>query len=149
MKVMSGNVKKTASGFSLTELMIVVVVIAILAGIAYPSYTQHVIKTRRTEAQRALLDLANRLERNYLNASPPSYTQDMKKLGYTALSDVLTPDGYYRLSVTQADSDGYTIQAVPVAGTLQAKDTDCMTLTLDSTGKRSATGRNPSVCWQK
>jgi prepilin-type N-terminal cleavage/methylation domain-containing protein len=54
-----------SGGFTLIELMIVVVVIGILAAIAYPSYQEHVRKARRADAQTALLELAQFMERHY------------------------------------------------------------------------------------
>ncbi|MDQ7974852.1 MAG: prepilin-type N-terminal cleavage/methylation domain-containing protein, partial [Rhodocyclaceae bacterium] len=43
--------RRSASGFTLIELMIVVAVIAILAAIAYPSYQEYVMRSRRVEGQ--------------------------------------------------------------------------------------------------
>ena len=52
-------------GFTLIELMIAVAVVGILAAIAYPSYQEHVRKARRADAQTALLELAQFMERHY------------------------------------------------------------------------------------
>jgi type IV pilus assembly protein PilE len=51
------------SGFTLVELMIVVVVASILVAIAVPSYQYEVQKARRTDARNAILDIAAREER--------------------------------------------------------------------------------------
>lgn len=55
--------KKSDHGFSLIELMIVVAVIGILAAVAYPSYTDSVLKGRRAQARTALVELLQQQER--------------------------------------------------------------------------------------
>ena len=55
--------KYGANGFTLMEVMITVVIVAILAGIAYPSYTRFVTETRRSEATIALTQLAAQQEK--------------------------------------------------------------------------------------
>ena len=52
-------------GFTLIELMIAVAIVGILAGIAYPSYQDSVRKSRRADAQGALLGFANAMERYF------------------------------------------------------------------------------------
>lgn len=105
--------KRKTNGFSLIELMIVVVIIGILATIAYPSYTRWVTETRRSDAQGALMDLAARQERYFSQCN--SYTTDMTGpvtdctaaaptgggLGYVS-SPALTPDRHYSLSIATA-----------------------------------------------
>ena len=54
-----------ARGFTLIELMVVVAIIAILAAIAYPSYTNHVVKTRRAAATACVMEAAHFMERYY------------------------------------------------------------------------------------
>ena len=56
----SGSPRRRLRGFTLIELMIAVAVVAILAAIGYPSYTEHIRKSRRATAQAALMDLASR-----------------------------------------------------------------------------------------
>ncbi|MCP4091353.1 MAG: prepilin-type N-terminal cleavage/methylation domain-containing protein, partial [Gammaproteobacteria bacterium] len=51
-------------GFTLIELMIVVAIVGILAAIAYPSYQEQVRKSRRADANGALLGLANAMQRH-------------------------------------------------------------------------------------
>lgn len=61
-----GRVKQ--GGFTLIELMITVAIVAILAAVAYPSYTQYIIRSNRTAAQAQMLDIANR-EQQFLLAN--------------------------------------------------------------------------------
>lgn len=60
---------KTHSGFTLIELMITVAIVGILSMIAYPSYTDYMIRSRRSDAKAALIEAAQMLERNYTVAN--------------------------------------------------------------------------------
>ena len=67
-------------GFTLIELMIVVAIIAILAGIAYPSYMDQVRKGNRARAQAFLMDIAQR-QQSYLMVHR-QYAQSLQQLGF-------------------------------------------------------------------
>lgn len=147
---------RRAGGFSLIELMVVVLIATILLTIAVPTYQNQIRKSRRTEARTALLDLANREER-YFSANN-NYTTSQQALGYgtttTTFSAVSVGSGYYTVTVTVTPGDpttspvtqaGYSIVATAV-GT-QASDTACATFTVDQTGTQSSTSSAPSTCW--
>jgi type IV pilus assembly protein PilE len=59
--------RKMQIGLTLIELMIVIVIVSVLASIALPSYRQHVIRSHRTAAQAAMMDIASR-EQQFLLA---------------------------------------------------------------------------------
>lgn len=98
--------KQYSRGFSLIELMIVVVIVAIIAAFAYPSYTRQVQATRQSAAQGEMMSYASVLE-NY-RAQNFSY-QD-------AAVNVPPPaNDYYNINlVVSADFRSYVMTAVPV-----------------------------------
>lgn len=118
-------------GFTLIELMIVITVIGILVGIAYPGYQNSVRKSHRSAAQAQMLDIANR-QQQFLLANRV-YTATLSQLGYTVPADVATR---YTCSAT-VDNTGlptYTISCAPTA--LQSAS-GFGTLTLTSTGAKA------------
>lgn len=134
---------KRNRGFSLIELMIVVVVIGILSLIAYPSYLQYITRSSREAAKSELLHIANQQEKIYLNSS--SYATDVTA-AYNGRSDGglgktngMSSDSKYTLSVapTAGPTNIYTITATPVAGKSQAGDGN---ITISSDGSRTWNG---------
>jgi type IV pilus assembly protein PilE len=150
MYQLSAQRPSRASGFSLIELMITVLIISVLVAIAVPSYIDKVRKSRRTEAKTVLLDLAGREERFYNTNN--AYSVLPADLGYGATSaafPMIVGSGYYTISLatTAGPPATYTITAAPVAGTDQAKDTHCTLFTLQNTGQQTSTP-DTTTCWQ-
>lgn len=118
------------NGFSLIELMIVVVIVGILAAIAMPSYSNYVIRGSRAAAQTELLEMASQQEKIYLNSN--AYTANVTtayngtSAGGLGRTSGKTPDGKYALSLSGVGQT-YTIAAAPVAGTNQAGN-GCLTI---------------------
>ena len=132
-------------GFTLLELMIVVVIIAILAAIAIPTYGRYAIRAHRVDGQELLLRVANAQERFY---STRNQYGSLADVGYT---DTTSDKGYYTVGVAVEDdpagnsSQAFTATATPVGG--QAKD-DCKNLTITNTGVKDATGTTTNgSCW--
>jgi type IV pilus assembly protein PilE len=143
---------RRSGGFTLVELMIACVVLAIIVGIAVPAYTQQMHKARRVDARNAILDLAGREER-YLSVAN-SYSQNPADLGYGGPNpiSVTVNNGYYQLSAVSPDAaqpgvtPSFLITATAIGA--QASDADCTTFSVNQLGQQSATGANPATCWR-
>lgn len=146
---------KAQNGFTLIELMITVAIVGILAAIAYPSYTQYVIKSNRAAAQGFMLAVASKQEQYMLDAR--NYATDMPTLGYPAAAIPTEVSDNYVVTVT-ADNDAtdgtplptYTVKATPTDTHKQLSlDTKCGTLTLDQAGTKGVSGSGTvAECWQ-
>ena len=122
---------KRNAGFTLIEAMITLVILGILAAIAWPAYESQGERSRRTDAVKALSIAVTELER--CQSDTGTYTG----CGFTATS----PDGYYNISITSADATTYTIEADPTG--LQVEDTDCDPMTINQDGAKTP----GSGCW--
>jgi len=130
-----------AQGFTLIELMITVVVIAILAMVAIPAYNDSVTKGRRTDAKSTLTDIAAKQEQFFMDNK--TYTTDLTKLGYAAASDAFSKDDYYKVTVTAASATAFSVKAVPVKD-----DPKCGTYTINEQGTQAVTGTlGADLCW--
>lgn len=123
-------------GFTLIELMIAVAVVAILAMIALPTYTAQMVKGRRSSAEAALLDIAQREQQYMLDARSYAYT--FIALGTTPPVNVTA---YYTVTICPCPAPVlpvlpviFTATATPIAGTAQANDA---VLTIDNTGAKT------------
>jgi type IV pilus assembly protein PilE len=132
------------SGFSLIELMIVLVIIGVLLGISLPAYQGYVLRSHRADAQSALLDIASRQER--FVAQNNTYTAEISAVTGLGLGRITSQEGYYNMTVaacgTGTIATCYLITAT-AAGT-QVNDTGCTTITYDSAGVKSGTTAD---CW--
>jgi type IV pilus assembly protein PilE len=141
MKLQSNGLSR---GFTLIELMVVVVIAAILLSVAVPAYMTQVRQSRRTDARTAILDAAGREER-YFSTNAAAYTNSAANLGYAGFGPGSpVGSGYYYLTVCSPAcapsglaAPSYTVIALPVAGSSQALDT-CQGFAVDSTGTQYA-----------
>jgi type IV pilus assembly protein PilE len=131
-------------GFTLIEVIIVVAIIGILAAIAYPSYTDYVLRSNRTQAQRELVRLANLQEQLFVDQR--TYTSDMSDLGVTVTDGgyQIPRDSAHKLYKITSTEGGRTFILSAQAQGGQENDTDCITLTINESGLRTPT----TGCWE-
>ena len=134
-----------AKGFTLIELMIVVVVAAILMTIALPAYQDYIRKAKRSDAMDALMTIQQQQER--YRANNTSYTGDLTGTGTGLGFSDQSLEGYYNLSLSNATTTGYEASASARSGTSQADDSGCttMTITVDADDPRGR--KTPADCW--
>lgn len=125
---------QSSKGFTLIELMVTVAVIGILAAIAYPSYTQYVIRANRGEAQSYLMDLAQRQQQFLMDSR--TYISTVSTLGVQEPASV-TKNYTVTISGVTATPPAFTITAAPKSGTVQAGDGD---LVIDQSGTKTWAG---------
>jgi len=133
---MNTKLLKKIPGFTLIELMIVILIVAVLVALAYPSYVDYVRKSRRGEAQQLLLNWAINQEIWRSNNTT-----------YAAVAQLAAPtnDRYNFSTTADPTATAYTLQAVALGDQLndKSKASDiCSPLTLNQNGVKL-----PAACW--
>lgn len=131
--------KHCQRGFNLIELVIVVTILGILAAIALPAYQDQMIKSRRSDGQAALMNMATLME-HYYTENNTYIGANTTTLGITNTSQ----QGFYTVSVSAVTTTTFTLTATPVPTKPQANDTICGALSLTNTNVKTP---NPTVCW--
>ncbi|MXR37944.1 type IV pilin protein [Craterilacuibacter sinensis] len=144
------------AGFSLVELMSALLVMAILATVAYPAYRDYVLQARRADGRTALLGLALAQER--FRASCPFYAQHLGVVSSCGASaalstlafSALSPEGYYAISLLpdSAASTTYLAEAAATDKGGQGADSVCpaSVFRLNENGPDMSSAAR-RVCW--
>jgi type IV pilus assembly protein PilE len=122
-------------GFTLIELMITVAIVAILAAIAYPSYTQYVLRGHRAAAQSEMMDIANREQQFLLSNRSYADKAALEGSGYALPAAVAAKYNYAVAPNNAATPPTFTITFTPTGS--QASDG---TLVLNSVGLKTRGG---------
>ena len=125
--------RRSASGFTLIELMIVIVIVAVLMGVALPAYRDQVIRGHRAAAKAEMLEIANR-QQQYLLANR-IYATGLSTIAYSGPPDVLAKYTFSISSVVNSGSPYFEVKATPQSGGGQESDG---WLTLDSLGVKNS-----------
>ena len=125
--------KLRPGGFTLVEMVVTVLIIAILAAIAYPAYQDHLRKGRRTAAQALMMEAANRQQQYLLDAR--AYLTGAGAANTLAATPT-TVSTYYTVTIAAgANNPSFIITATPQGAQLVDG-----TLTLDDTGAKTRAG---------
>lgn len=140
------NARVREEGWTLTELLIVLAVMGILASLAVPAYIQQQRQARRTDAQVALQQL--QMDQLRWRSQHDHYANALTDLGWPG---DLSPQGHYRIRIAQASPEGYTLEAWPVGS--QSADVACSPMRLSWQGSTAAFSAgaqpegDPGRCW--
>lgn len=142
-------------GVTLIELMIVIVILAVIASFAYPSYMNYVVDTKRTAATSILLQVADRQQQFFMDNK--RFTNDLTNLGFANNPLVIADDGRpmanaadsdstYSVALTNVTATTYTITAAPLNGQA-SRDAECGSMTLNQTLMKGSSGGGDD-CWK-
>ena len=132
-------------GFSLIELLVVIVVLGTLTTLAMSSYQNYVRKAQRSKAKADLLELTQLIERNFTESN--RFDQDAAGNAYTLAFTTSPRTGKTSYNISfpagQPTATTYIVQAVPAGS-----DPLCGTLTLNQAGVRTESGTGTVAdCW--
>lgn len=141
---------QSTNGFTLIELMIVVAIIGILAAIAYPSYRDSVLKSRRADVKAELLRMATAQEKFFSRSA--GYARTIKSLGYPAGNpeNRLDFNEYYTIEIENTPDSGQAA-SYTVSATAKGSQTEdrCDGLSLDSIGSKGVSEGDNATCWDR
>lgn len=133
-------------GFTLTELIITIAILMILAAIAVPNYRGHVLRSQRSDAMAALMRIAAAQEKFYLQNN--TYTDELGADGLD--TGTISSNEHFTLQVQNAGLQGFDAEATAAGG--QTADKKCVFFSLNEQGEKKAeddSGNDTtSTCWR-
>jgi type IV pilus assembly protein PilE len=129
-RAVSAHALPNAGGFTLIELMIVVIIVAVLLTVGLPAYQDQIIRGHRAAAKGEMLEIANRQQQYLL--SNRTYTNNASNFSYNLSADV---SPHYTFSISTQSSSG--VPAFEITFSPQGRQAVDGDLTLDSEGKKS------------
>jgi type IV pilus assembly protein PilE len=146
-------------GFTIVELMITVVVIAVLAALAYPSFLGAIRKSRRSDAVAALTQVQQAQERWRNNKAAYAGNALLTTAAPNGLGQpsAVSPSGYYDIAISGESASTYTLSATAKTGKTQAEDAGCQVMSVSLNGgnltySAAASGTptsDPAGCWAR
>jgi type IV pilus assembly protein PilE len=134
-------------GFTLIELIVVLVILGLLATVSWSSYRQHITKSHRAEGRAAILHVLLQQERHYARRhSYSAFTADDPQTGFRRFSGDHLATSAYQIAASQCDGSEL-MTCVHITATPRPEiftDTQCGVLSADTLGRRNPTGHG---CW--
>ena len=160
------NLKQSSAGFSLLEVVVVIVIIAILVAIGYPMYENKVRQSRRADAKSALVELAQLQEKYYFRTPQDNtsanhqYATDFNTLklgeglsgfGEAEMSNnvLISREGYYQINFDDANSNTKSFKFIAIPKEKGGQNNDnCKEFSIDNIGnKDSKSEPEGEKCW--
>lgn len=141
--------RRRQRGVTLIELMIAVVIVGILGMIAYPNYSNHLIKSRRAQATACLQEAAQYMERFYTTNLRYDQTANATAAPVSLPTTACIQDmnGRYVISIASVSANAFSLKASP-QGAQASADTQCGTLGLNQAGTKTISGTGTVAgCW--
>lgn len=137
--------RSKTKGFTLTELLIVIAIVAILASFGLPAYNEQMQKGRRADAKNTILELASLQERHYSNFGYYGSANDLR-----GEDPIPTDGGHYSVTIecTPDCADASRPQQYTITAAVNATDDNCGDFTYDQTGLATESGsKEIDYCW--
>lgn len=128
------------SGFTLIELIITIVIIAILSTISYPSFLYYLHVSRRSDAHTSLLKLASLQEQYFLYHHKYA---SINELMHGSVNDFLISENSFYKIKSDVTESSYFLTASAIG--VQEFDSQCQIITLSHDGKKG--GADNQECW--